>query len=169
MWQSFTLKRSVAACPRSSVSAARPWAAGSVHRTPPRGQDKGRSGLHRNQARVISVEISSLQPHPLQGKFSPGRRPHRDTPWTCPKIPATELTPEQRTPSCCCLVGQSCLTLATPRTVAHQAPLSMGFPRQEYWSGLPFSSSRGSSQPWGSNPSLLCLLHCRRILYQLSH
>ena len=24
--------------------------------------------------------------------------------------------------------------------VAHQAPLSMGFPRQEYWSGLPFSS-----------------------------
>ena len=25
-----------------------------------------------------------------------------------------------------------------PRTVAHQAPLSMGFPRQEYWSGLPF-------------------------------
>ena len=23
------------------------------------------------------------------------------------------------------------------RTVAHQAPLSMGFPRQEYWSGLP--------------------------------
>ena len=26
---------------------------------------------------------------------------------------------------------------ATPRTVAHQAPLSMGFSRQEYWSGLP--------------------------------
>ena len=29
---------------------------------------------------------------------------------------------------------------ATPWTVAHQAPLSMGFPRQEYWSGLPFPS-----------------------------
>ena len=28
----------------------------------------------------------------------------------------------------------------TPWTVAHQAPLSMGFPRQEYWSGLPFPS-----------------------------
>ena len=27
---------------------------------------------------------------------------------------------------------------AIPWTVAHQAPLSMGFPRQEYWSGLPF-------------------------------
>ena len=33
----------------------------------------------------------------------------------------------------------SCVQLfATPRTVANQAPLSMGFPRQEYWSGLPF-------------------------------
>ena len=28
---------------------------------------------------------------------------------------------------------------ATPWTVACQSPLSMGFPRQEYWSGLPFS------------------------------
>ena len=28
----------------------------------------------------------------------------------------------------------------TPRTVAHQAPLSMGFLRQEYWIGLPFPS-----------------------------
>ena len=29
---------------------------------------------------------------------------------------------------------------ATPWTVAYQAPLSMGFSRQEYWSGLPFPS-----------------------------
>ena len=36
------------------------------------------------------------------------------------------------------LVAQSCPTLATPWTVACQAPLSMGFPRQEYWSELPF-------------------------------
>ena len=35
------------------------------------------------------------------------------------------------------LVAKSCLTLATPWTVAHQAPLSMGFPRRECWSGLP--------------------------------
>jgi len=28
----------------------------------------------------------------------------------------------------------------TPRTLACQAPLSIGFPRQEYWSGLPFPS-----------------------------
>ena len=42
----------------------------------------------------------------------------------------------------------SCVRLfASPWTVACQAPLSMGFPRQEYWSGLPFPFSRGSSQP----------------------
>ena len=37
-------------------------------------------------------------------------------------------------------VAQSCPTLAIPWTVACQAPLSMGFSRQEYWSGLPFPS-----------------------------
>ena len=36
-----------------------------------------------------------------------------------------------------------------PRTVAHQAPLSMGFPRQKYWSRLPF--------------------HCYISLYELIH
>ena len=38
------------------------------------------------------------------------------------------------------LVAKSCLTLVTPWTVARQASLSMGFSRQEYWSGLPFPS-----------------------------
>ena len=33
---------------------------------------------------------------------------------------------------------QFCLTLCNPWTVAHQAPLSMEFSRQEHWSGLPF-------------------------------
>ena len=36
------------------------------------------------------------------------------------------------------LVTQRCPTLCDPRTVAHQAPLSMGFSKQEYWSRLPF-------------------------------
>ena len=35
---------------------------------------------------------------------------------------------------------QLCLTLVTPWTEFHQAPLSMEFSRQEYWSGLPFPS-----------------------------
>ena len=36
------------------------------------------------------------------------------------------------------LVAKLCPTLVTPWTVACQTPLSMGFPRQEYWNGLPF-------------------------------
>ena len=38
------------------------------------------------------------------------------------------------------LLAKSCPTLATPWTAAHQAPGSIEFSRQEYWSGLPFSS-----------------------------
>ena len=37
-----------------------------------------------------------------------------------------------------CSDAKSYLTLATPRSVACQNPLSMGFPRQEYWSGSSF-------------------------------
>ena len=44
-------------------------------------------------------------------------------------------------------VAQSCPTFATPWTVAHQAPLSMGFSRQEYWSGLPSPSPRDFPDP----------------------
>ena len=58
------------------------------------------------------------------------------------------------------LVTKSCLTLVTPWTIACQAPLSMGLPRQKYWSKLPFPSPGGIANP--------DLLNCRRILYQLS-
>ena len=39
-----------------------------------------------------------------------------------------------------CMLGHfSCVQVSViPWAVAHQAPLSMGFPKQEYWSGLPF-------------------------------
>ena len=49
------------------------------------------------------------------------------------------------------LVTKSCLTVATPWTVACQAPLPMGFSRQEYWSGLPFPFSGDLPDP-GSEP-----------------
>ena len=47
---------------------------------------------------------------------------------------------------------------ATPRTVARQTPLPMGFPRREHWSGLPFLTQ-------GLNPRLLRLRIGRSILY----
>ena len=45
------------------------------------------------------------------------------------------------------LVPKSCLTLAMPCTVDCQAPLSTGFSRQEYWSGLPFPSPEDLPNP----------------------
>ena len=86
---------------------------------------------------------------------------------------------------------------ATPETAAYLAPLSLGFSRQEYWSGLPFPSSMhgsekwkwsrsvlsNSSQPHGLQPTRLlcpwdspskstgvgchCLLHCLGIISKL--
>ena len=47
---------------------------------------------------------------------------------------------------CCCYLVASVMSdsFATPCTAARQASLSMGFSRQEYWSGLPFPSPKGS-------------------------
>ena len=59
------------------------------------------------------------------------------------------------------LVPKSCPTLSKP-LVAHQAPLSMGFSRQEYGSG--YLQSIFPTQ--GLNPGLL---NCRWTLYDLSH
>ena len=53
----------------------------------------------------------------------------------------------------------------TPWTVAHQAPLSLEFSRQEYLSGLPFPSPGDLPDPEIDSG----LLHCRQILYSLSH
>ena len=50
-------------------------------------------------------------------------------------------------PCVCAKSLQSCPSLETLWTAACQAPLSMGFSRQEYWSGLPVPSSRRSSRP----------------------
>ena len=59
------------------------------------------------------------------------------------------------------LVAKECSALVTPQTVARQAPLSMGFPRQEHWSGCHFLL-QGIFLTQGSNPHRL---HCRQIHY----
>ena len=51
--------------------------------------------------------------------------------------------------ACCCV-----RFFASPRTGAHQAPLSMGFSRQEYWSALPFPPPGDVSNP-GIEPMFL--------------
>ena len=59
---------------------------------------------------------------------------------------------------------------ATLWAVAYQAPLSMGFSKQERILELvAMPSSRRSSRPGDQTHIFLCLLHCRQILYPLSH
>ena len=53
---------------------------------------------------------------------------------------------------------QLCSALHNPMTIAHQAPLSLGFSRQEYWSGLP-RLPPGDFPTQGSNAHVVCLLH----------
>ena len=76
--------------------------------------------------------------------------------------------PEQSTERGGGAYAQLCLTLccfssvqifATPWTVARQAPLSMRFSRQEYWSGLSHPPPGDLSNPGIEPMSLVCLLH----------
>ena len=57
---------------------------------------------------------------------------------------------------------------ATPWPIVYQASLSMGFSRQEYWSGLPLPSP-GHLLTQGSSLGLLCLLHWQVASLPLSH
>ena len=69
----------------------------------------------------------------------------------------------------CVLSHFSCVRLSvTPRTVARQAPLSMGFPRQEYWSGLPFPPPGDLPDPARAQVSYTSCFG-RRVLYHERH
>ena len=84
---------------------------------------------------------------------------------TCPQVPLI-LPLSMHTSSVPSVVSD--YLFETLWTVAPQAPLFMGFSRQEYWSGFPFPLP-GDLLTQGSNPHLLCLLDCRWIPYPLSH
>ena len=70
----------------------------------------------------------------------------------CNKYPVFKLwygmqRDEYQCQSVCMLSPEVMSNSATPWTATCQAPLSMGFPRQEYWSGLPFPSPGDLSNP----------------------
>ena len=85
---------------------------------------------------VASVVSDSVRPHRRQ----PTRVPH---PWDSPGkntgvgchflLQCMKVKSERE-------VTQSCQTLSNSWTAAHQAPPSMGFSREEYWSGVPLPS-----------------------------
>ena len=73
------------------------------------------------------------EPHPQT------KSPHKNFQHT-PTVRQNDVLENMSSPICVCVRARSVVQLCpfvTPWTVAHQAPLSMGFSRQKYWSGLP--------------------------------
>ena len=103
------------------------------------------SSPHRDRIQVSCLAAAAAKS--LQSCLT--LRPHR---WQPTRLPCSWDSPGKNSGVGChfllqCIkakseseVAQSCQTLSDPRTAAFQAPLSMGFSRQEYWSGLPFPS-----------------------------
>ena len=98
--------------------------------------------------------LSSL-PRPLSYLYS--RQPTLKIILTCPMALTT-----------LCSVSSVMSNSVTPWTVAHQAPLFMGFSQQEHWNWLPCPPPRDLLHP-GIEPKSPVSLHCRQILIPLSH
>ena len=68
---------------------------------------------------------------------------------------------------CCCQVASIVSNSATPQMAAHQAPPSLGFSRQEHWSGLPFPSPMHESEKWKWSCSVSVRLFVTPLDYSL--
>ena len=117
--------------------------------------------------------FSSAYPHPpyplVKNNCNHNRRYHLSCPilFEC-SVPWDTLRAKTLN-SVCVLVAQSYPTLRNPWTVAHQAPLSMGFSSQEYWSGLLSPPPRDLSNPRAEPMSPESSAPARWILYLLNH
>ena len=133
------------------------------------------SSLRWSVALVASTSVPSGIP---EIRSCPGRCLAADQAlplWECPDIAHTlpksafsllalNLGPQVRV---CLLSRFGCVRLSvTLWTVARQAPLSMGSPREEHWSGLPCLSPRDLPDP-GIESGFS--YHCRQIVYLLGH
>ena len=106
------------------------------------------SPLHCRKWRLYAQDIRQQ----LKGVTLRGRKTWRDSLWT-------QL---QRKVSWSVISN----SLRPHRQYSHWAVLSMEFSGQQYWNGWPFPSSGGVFLTQRSNPRLL---HCKQILYHLSH
>ena len=108
--------------------------------------------------------LSHISDLPSKGFWVQGENSHKHLFFSLTSSIGLIVTRSQKPSSwlwvCVCMCESlSCVRLfATPRTVAHQASLSMEFSRQEYWSGLPFPSPEDPPspgiEPWSPADSL---------------
>ena len=129
-----------------------------------RHNDKRESGI----TVIIKVTAPDLLQECLLGGATPSAimgSLHSWTPTACFtswKVPQLTKQGSNKPLLCACVCVSHCrVQLCYPWTVSHQAPLSTGFPRQEYRNGWPFPSPGDLPSP-GIEPRSL---HCRRILH----
>ena len=103
-----------------------------------------RSPFKRENSRFPTSDLTYIHLHTGRGSVRPS------LPWAAERLVALAVHSLSRV----WLLGSP---LAVPL-------LSMGFPRHESWSGLPWPSPVGLPNP-GTEPTPLCLLHCRTMLY----
>ena len=106
--------------------------------------------------------LSAVPPRGSVPHLSPAHRPAaavkpvmaQDHPQLHPSLIAAQLAGPSISSSVTCALSHSVMCdSATPWTAAHQAHLSMGFSRQEYWSAWPFPTLRNLPRP-GMEPML---------------
>ena len=111
---------------------------------------------------IINVEGSSALSHSIFGLT------YESTSHAASRMRARHMQPhENTTRTCLCTLSRVWL-FVTLWPVVHQAPLSMGFSRQEYWRGLPFRTP-GDIPNTGIEPEFLHLRHWQADSLPLLH
>ena len=82
------------------------------------------------------------------------------TQWGKERVRWTEGVAVTNTRCCCCWVATVTSDCAIPQMAAHQAPSSLGFSRQEHWSGLPLPSPNIHTAAAAAKLLQLCLTPC---------
>ena len=96
--------------------------------------------IRREEGREGNIIAKKEKKHCPRCNQPPGSAPVLCLQWVC----ACQFSPTLHV--CACVFSRVPL-FVTPWTVAHKAPLSMGFFRQEYWRGLPFPSPGDLPKP----------------------
>ena len=97
-----------------------------------------RTGFRSCTSRIQRTGSGQLQCAAFLASLPVGSSRMRDQPRCLPRWQAGSLPLSRRGDTLCALLSRSVLSSSLSEwTVPHQAPLSMGFSRQEHWSGLP--------------------------------
>ena len=102
---------------------------------------------------ILQPRILEWLPFPSPGDLpNPGIAPLSPT---CPALAGKFLNTSTTAATAAAKPLSRVRLFATPWTAAYQAPPSMGFSRQEYWSGVPLPSPSATGKPKGKHISIL--------------